>query len=61
MTDPPKAFRIGSIIWSLTIGTLIVIVGASALLPSTKRARLQFSQPEQGMPDLAATEPTTQP
>jgi hypothetical protein len=62
MTDPPKTFRIGSIIWSLTIGTLIVILGASVLLPSTKRARLQFSHPEQEMSDVAVSNPpATQP
>jgi hypothetical protein len=60
MTKAPKTFRIGSIVWAIVLGVVVVILGGGILLPSTKRARLQFHQPETGELD-AMTQPATQP
>ena len=37
-----RAFKIGSVIWALVIGVLVLFLGASIMLPSTKRARMDF-------------------
>ena len=67
MSEPTKPFRVASVIWSivLTIGILALV--GSILLPSTKRARFDFTQQErermatESAAATATTEPTTAP
>jgi hypothetical protein len=56
---PSRTIKVGTIVWALLIGTGVVILGASILLPSTKRARLEFHHPEQEREAEVAT--TTAP
>jgi hypothetical protein len=58
---PPRAARIGSIVWALLIGTGIMALGVSILLPSTKRARVHFPLPGEQPENTAATVPVTEP
>jgi hypothetical protein len=41
MAQPPRAFRIGSIFWSLLLGGVVIFIGGAILLPSTKSSRVQ--------------------
>lgn len=75
MAERSGAFKAGSILWALLIGGLVIIVGGSILLPSTKRSRLtperlrQMAEErmrEQAAAEAAAatapsTSPTTEP
>ena len=57
MSKPSRTFRIGAILWALLIGAGVVFLGASIMLPSTKRARFDFKHQPQSEPqsDEAAT------
>ncbi len=72
MAEPPRAFRIGSIIWSIAIGIGVLVLAVGVILPSTKKSRLDFKmmeriqEQERQMRENAATgpadtEPATQP
>ena len=64
MGEPPRAFKVGSIIWAIVIGIGLIALGGSLLLPSTKRARFDFRQNQQSTDEPTtspATGPTTQP
>ena len=41
MAQPPRAFRIGSILWSILLGGVVIFIGGAILLPSTKSSRIQ--------------------
>jgi hypothetical protein len=64
---PHRAFKVGSVIWALVIGILVLFLGASIMLPSTKRARIDFNQlqaerdAEAAAATQAARQPTTEP
>jgi hypothetical protein len=64
MREVPRAVRAGSIAWSLALGGLVIFLGGSLILPSTKRSHFDFRhQPGQGLDpamlpaDPAATQP----
>jgi hypothetical protein len=57
---PSRAFKVGSVVWALVLGAAVLILGASILLPSTKRARIDFRQMHEESDD-AATQPASQP
>jgi hypothetical protein len=62
MSQPPKALRIGSILWALVIGAGVIALGASILIPSTKRSHMDFRRlHDQELERSAATEPDTRP
>jgi hypothetical protein len=44
MTNPPRSFKIGSVVWAILIGIGFVCLGVSIMLPSTKRARFDHRQ-----------------
>ena len=70
-----RAFKIGSVIWALVIGVLVLFLGASIMLPSTKRARMDFkdlqtlheanerraAELEAAAATQATSQPTTEP
>ena len=60
---PSKPFKVGSVIWSLLISIGVIACGVSVLLPSTKRARIQFNQVGEDPQNVAgpSTQPSTQP
>jgi hypothetical protein len=58
---PRRAMRIGTIVWALVIGTGIMALGVSVLLPSTKRARIHFPLPGENADQAATTAPSTDP
>ena len=64
---PHPAFKVGSVIWALVIGILVLFLGASIMLPSTKRARMDFKQlqaerdAEAAAATQASSQPTTEP
>ena len=43
-TKPHRAFKVGSVIWALVLGAAVLFLGASIMLPSTKRARMDFNE-----------------
>ena len=47
MARPPRAFRIGSIVWGLLLGGVIIFISGAALLPSTKSSRIQAERVKQ--------------
>jgi type II secretory pathway pseudopilin PulG len=47
MGQPSRAFKVGSVVWSVLIALAVLVLGAAIMLPSTKRARLDFRQREQ--------------
>ncbi len=49
-------FKVGTIVWALLIGAGVVVVGGGILLPSTKRAHIDFSRQPR---DAAQEAPTT--
>ena len=67
MAKPSKPFKIGSVVWSVLITIGVIALGISAILPSTKRAHLQFV-PQPGdaadrsttAPEASTTAPATQ-
>jgi len=62
MADRRKVFRAGSVVWALILGVGVIMLGGSILLPSTKRARLDFRSLHDKQADApAATAPATQP
>ena len=66
MNDHPRrAFKVGSIVWAIGLGVAFIVLGASVLLPSTKRARFDIrhgqGQPDDAAATLPATGPATQP
>jgi len=62
MTNRSRAVRIGSVFWSILVGFGVIALGFSLILPSTKRARIDFRHANDEQPaDVAATEPTTAP
>ena len=42
MSKLRRAAGIGSIIWALVIGAVVIFIGGGLMLPSTKRARIDF-------------------
>ena len=56
---PHPVLKVGSIIWALVIGAVVLVLGASIMLPSTKRARMDFKELEALR--QAETQPTTGP
>jgi hypothetical protein len=56
MEEPRRAFKIGSVVWSILIGFGLIALAGSLMLPSTKRARFDFRQNQQ-----PATDPATSP
>ena len=60
-----KGFRrakILAIVWALLLGLAVIIIGGSVLLPSTKRARFDFTQQRgQALSEAATTNPATLP
>jgi hypothetical protein len=60
MATPPKSFRIGSLVTSTLIGLVVIVLGVSVILPSTKRAHINFQQFQQNDADATgATRPAT--
>ncbi len=43
---PHPVLKVGSVIWALVIGAVVLVLGASIMLPSTKRARMDFKELE---------------
>ena len=41
---PHRAFKVGTVIWALVLGAAVLFLGASIMLPSTKRARVDFNE-----------------
>ena len=58
MADYPRAVKVGTILWSVVISIGVLALGFSILLPSTKRARMDFRH---SLDESATTEPTTEP
>jgi hypothetical protein len=56
MNHPSGKARVGAIVWALLIGAGVVILGASVMLPSTKRARIDF-QHQHELQEAATTAP----
>lgn len=54
-------FKASAIIWALLIGGGFVLLVASVMLPSTKRARIDPDDVERYLNKAAATVPTTAP
>src|SRR5687767_12028476 len=44
MSEPSGGFKVGAIVWALLIGAGIVFLAGSILLPSTKRARVDWDE-----------------
>ena len=66
MDERPRGFKIGSIVWAILFGIAFIVLGASVMLPSTKRARFDIRQRQAQTEDAAATtvpasRPATQP
>jgi hypothetical protein len=62
MSEPSRRFRIGAVIWAISLSGLVLFLTGSVLLPSTKRAHLDFQrigQPTDG--GNTAAKPATQP
>lgn len=57
MAGYSRGTKVGTIIWSVVIAVAVLALGISILLPSTKRARLDFRH----MESEPTTEPTTEP
>src|SRR5688572_2707729 len=62
MTDirAGRATKIATVIWSVVIAIAVLVLGASIMLPSTKRARVDFNRSHQDA-GAAETQPTTEP
>ena len=64
---PHPVLKVGSVIWALVIGAVVLVLGASIMLPSTKRARMDFKQlqadreAEAAAATQASSQPTTEP
>jgi hypothetical protein len=64
---PGGGFKWLSILWAMLIGIGIIALGGSLLLPSTKRARVDWDEvrrvaaEEEAAAAMAATQPTTTP
>ena len=58
MAGYSRGTKIGTLIWSIVIGSAVLVLGISILLPSTKRARMDFRH---SLESSATTEPTTEP
>jgi hypothetical protein len=69
MGQPSRKFKVGSVVWSVLISIGVLALGASIMLPSTKRARFDFREREQmraaeeaaRAAESAATQPSSQP
>jgi len=59
MSNPPRTFKIGSIIWAILIGAGFVALGVSVMLPSTKRARFDHRQLDDQQRDADAATPAS--
>ena len=61
MSEPSKPFRVASIFWSIMVSIGVLALIGSILLPSTKRARFDFTQQPPHDAEEAAATPTTAP
>ena len=57
MRDAGRAYRAGSIAWSVGVAAVVIVLGGSALLPSTKRAHFRFEHGPATLPADPATQP----
>jgi hypothetical protein len=57
---PPTAFRVGSILWALGLGAVVIVLGATIILPSTKKAHIHLRPPGTDG-DATVVGPTTVP
>lgn len=60
MGEASRGFKIGSIIWAIIISGVLIFFVGSILLPSTKRARINFDELRQNQEDNAGTSSTSQ-
>lgn len=62
MSGPSSGFKWGAVLWALLIGVGIVALAGSVLMPSTKRARVDWDEVRRAQAEeeaAAATSPTT--
>jgi hypothetical protein len=55
-----RACRIGAILWALIIAAGVILLGGALILPSTKRAHLDFHE-RPGAQASSDSDSTTQP
>jgi hypothetical protein len=61
MSGPSRGFKVGSIVWALLIAVGLVFLAGSVLLPSTKRARVDWDALRREEEAAALVAPTTTP
>jgi hypothetical protein len=67
MSEPSRGFKWASVLWALLIGAGIIALAGSVLLPSTKRARVDWDEvrrmqaEEEAEAAAPATQSTTDP
>jgi hypothetical protein len=65
MAVPPRRLKWLTIPWALLIGLGLVLLAGSVMLPSTKRARVDWDELRRRQladdPDTPATAPTSEP
>jgi hypothetical protein len=65
MANPQRTRRVVSTVWSIVIAVGVIALAGSIMLPSTKRARLDFRQQPYTQPgdgeSTATSRPATQP
>lgn len=66
MGGPSRGIKLATVLWALLIGGGIIVLAGSVLLPSTKRARIDWDEIErreaaEAAAAAAATQATTNP
>ena len=75
MSGPSRGFKWGAVLWALVMGAGLIALAGSVLLPSTKRARVDWDQlqnmqeqdaaatttPTATAPSISTAPPTTAP